>query len=534
MTTPSGADRSTTPQVAVAREYNAAHDLLERNLRSGRGAKPAFIDDSGACSYDELARRVNRFASSLGSLGLRAEDRVMICMLDTADWPVAFLGAIKAGVVPVAANTLLKPQDYEYVLRDSRARVLFVSQALLPAFDGMLGHIPTLERIIVSDAPSPPGGRDSFSGLLAIGRDEVEPAPTIADEPCFWLYSSGSTGAPKGTVHVHSSLIQTAELYARPVLGIHEDDLVFSAAKLFFAYGLGNGLTFPMAVGATAVLMAERPTPEAVFRRLTGASPSLGGRRPTIFYGVPTLFAAMLVSDAFPARDALAIRVCASAGEALPEAIGTRFTERTGVEILDGIGSTEMLHIFLSNRPGEVRYGTTGKPVPGYALRLVGDAGQAVADGEVGDLYINGPSAAAMYWNQREKTRATFQGVWTHSGDKYVRDADGYYTYAGRSDDMMKVGGQYVSPFEVESAVGTHAAVLECAVVARADADQLIKPAAFVVLKNAQDASDELADALKAHVRERLAAFKYPRWIEFVAELPKTATGKIQRFKLRA
>ncbi len=279
--------------------------------------------------------------------------------------------------------------------------------------------------------------------------------------------------------------------------------------------------------------MAERPTPESVFRRLTGAAPTLAGRRPTIFYGVPTLFAAMLASEAFPPRDALAIRVCASAGEALPESIGARFTERTGVEILDGIGSTEMLHIFLSNRPGEVRYGTTGKPVPGYELRLVGDAGQDVGEGEVGDLYIRGPSAAAMYWNQREKTRATFQGAWTHSGDKYVRDADGYYTYAGRSDDMMKVGGQYVSPFEVESAIGTHAAVLECAVVARADADELIKPAAFVVLKDPQDASDALADALKAHVRERLAAFKYPRWVEFAQELPKTATGKIQRFKLR-
>jgi len=531
----SSADPSTRPpRVDIPREYNAAYDLIERNLRSGRGAKVAFIDDNGSYTYEELSRRVNRFASSLASLGLRPEDRVMVCMLDTIDWPVAFLGAIKAGVVPVAANTLLKPQDYEYMLRDSRARVLFVSQALLPAFDGLAAKVPTLERVIISDAPAQAGAaRDSFAGLMELGRDECDPAPTIADEPCFWLYSSGSTGAPKGTVHLHSSLIQTAELYARPVLGIRENDLVFSAAKLFFAYGLGNGLTFPLAVGATAVLMAERPTPDSVFRRLTGDTPSLGGKRPTIFYGVPTLFAAMLASDAFPSRDAIALRVCASAGEALPEAIGARFTERTGVEILDGIGSTEMLHIFLSNRPGEVRYGTTGKPVPGYELKLVGDAGSEVGDGEVGDLYIMGPSAAAMYWNQRARTRATFQGVWTHSGDKYVRDADGYYTYAGRSDDMMKVGGQYVSPFEVESAISTHPAVLECAVVAKADADDLIKPKAFVVLKNAQDSSEAMADALKAHVKERLAQFKYPRWVEFVAELPKTATGKIQRFKLR-
>ena len=536
----SSADPSAVPpRVNVPREYNAAHDLLERNLRSGRGDKPAFIDDQGAVTYAELARRVNRFAGGLASLDLRPEDRVMICMLDTVDWPVAFLGAIKAGVVPIAVNTLLKTPDYEYMLRDSRAKALFVSQALLPAFEGLAARVPTLRRVVVSAAPSsgataaPPDGTLAFEAVLAAGRDEFEPADTIADEPCFWLYSSGSTGAPKGTVHLHSSLIQTAELYARPVLGIRESDLTFSAAKLFFAYGLGNGLTFPMAVGATVVLMPERPTPDSVFRRLLGETPALAGRRPTLFYGVPTLFAAMLASPAFPARERLGLRVCASAGEALPERIGARFTELTGVEILDGIGSTEMLHIFLSNRPGRVRYGTTGQPVPGYELRLAGEDGREVPVGETGDLYIKGPSAAAMYWNQREKSRATFQGAWTMSGDKYVRDADGYYTYAGRSDDMLKVSGQYVSPFEVESAIATHPAVLEAAVVGKADADQLVKPKAFVVLKNPAEAGDAMAGALQAHVKDRLASFKYPRWIEFVDELPKTATGKIQRFKLR-
>ncbi|MFO1196315.1 MAG: benzoate-CoA ligase family protein [Burkholderiaceae bacterium] len=529
----SSADPSARPpRVSVPREYNAAHDLVERNLRSGRGDKIAFVDDAGQCTYAELARRVNRFASALAGLGLRREDRVMICMLDTIDWPVAFLGAIKAGVVPVAVNTLLKPQDYLYMLRDSRVRVLFLSQALAGAFEGVTANVPTLERVIVSEAPQA-GAQDAFSALLASGRDDFEPAETVADEACFWLYSSGSTGAPKGTVHVHSSLIQTAELYARPVLGLRESDVGFSAAKLFFAYGLGNGLSFPLAVGATTILMAERPTPESVFKRLQGEAPAHFARRPSVFYGVPTLFAAMLASPAFPARDAHALRVCASAGEALPERIGTRFTELSGVEILDGIGSTEMLHIFLSNRPGEVRYGTTGKPVPGYAVRLMADAGREAAQGEVGDLYIRGPSAAAMYWNQRDKTRATFQGEWTHSGDKYQVDADGYYTYAGRSDDMLKVSGQYVSPFEVESAIATHPAVLEAAVVGKADDDRLVKPKAFVVLKNPADASDALAEQLKLHVRERLASFKYPRWIEFLPELPKTATGKIQRFRLR-
>ena len=494
----SSADHSVSPpRVSIPRRYNAAHDLIERNLRAGRGDKLAFIDDRGSCSYAELARRVNRFASSLASLGLRAEDRVMVCMLDTIDWPVAFLGAIKAGVVPVAVNTLLKPQDYEYMLRDSRARVLFVSQALLPSFEGLATTLPTLAHVVVSSSPgaagaSRPGAFGDFDALLAGGSDHFEPADTVADEPCFWLYSSGSTGAPKGTVHIHSSLIQTAELFARPVIGIRESDLVFSAAKLFFAYGLGNGLTFPMSVGATAVLMAERPTPDAVFLRLTGEAPQALAKlraRPTVHYGVPTLFASMLASPSFPAREQLGLRVATSAGEALPARVGTTFTERTGVEILDGIGSTEMLHVFLSNRSGEVRYGTTGKPVPGYTLRLLGDDGHEVDDGEVGDLYIGGPSAAAMYWNQREKTRQTFQGEWTRSGDKYVRDADGYYTYAGRSDDMLKVSGQYVSPFEVESAIASHPAVLEAAVVGAPDDDRLIKPKAYVVLKEPDKAS---------------------------------------------
>jgi len=538
----SSADHSVSPpRIRIPRHYNAAHDLLERNLAAGRGDRVAYIDDRGSCTYAELARRVNRFASSLAGLGLRREERVLLCMLDTIDWPVAFLGSIKAGVVPVAVNTLLRPHDYDYMLRDSRAAALFVSQALLPSFEESIGSIDTLRTVVVSSAPGTGGKLPSeryvdFDALLETGSDAFECADTVADEPCFWLYSSGSTGSPKGTVHVHSSPIETAELYARPVLGIREDDLVFSAAKLFFAYGLGNGLTFPMSVGATTVLMAERPTPEAVFKRLTGEAPAAlaaSGRRPTIFYGVPTLYAGMLASPSFPAASQLSLRVATSAGEALPEGIGTTFTERTKVEILDGIGSTEMLHIFLSNQSGTVRYGTTGKPVPGYTLKLVGDDGQEVGDGEVGDLYINGPSAAAQYWNQREKTRDTFQGVWTRSGDKYQRDADGYYTYAGRSDDMMKVSGQYVSPFEVESAVASHPMVLEAAVVGSRDSDGLLKPKAFVVLKEPSRATDALAQELKAHVKDRLAPFKYPRWIEFVDELPKTATGKIQRYRLR-
>jgi benzoate-CoA ligase len=328
-------------------------------------------------------------------------------------------------------------------------------------------------------------------------------------------------------MHMHSHLIQTAELYAKPVLGIREDDLVFSAAKLFFAYGLGNSLTFPMSVGATAVLMAERPTPAAVFQRLLQ-------HQPTIFYGVPTLYAALLATPDLPKAEALNLRVCTSAGEALPADIGIRWTKHFGVEILDGIGSTEMLHIFVSNRPGEVRYGSTGKAVPGYSLRVVDDAGAPVPPGEIGELQINGPTSAACYWNNRAKSRATFMGDWTRSGDKYVVDEDGYYTYSGRTDDMLKVGGIYVSPFEVEGALCTHPDVLEAAVVAWPDEDELVKPKAFVVLKAADKACAELARALQEHVKTALAPYKYPRWLEFRTELPKTATGKIQRFKLRA
>ncbi len=500
--------------------YNAAVDLVERNLAAGRGGKVAFTDDSGSMTYAQLAEKVDRVVNMLHSLGIRREERIAIAMLDTCDWPAVFLGAIKAGVVPVAMNTLLTPADYEYQLRDSRATALFVSEALAKSFDGIRGRCPDLAHIVRAGV--------ELNDLLSKASPKAQAARTTRDDMCFWLYSSGSTGAPKGTVHLHSHLVATADLYAKPVLGIREADVVFSAAKLFFAYGLGNALTFPMSVGATAILMAERPTPDAVFKRLTE-------RKPTIFYGVPTLYAALLASPAFPDRSQLKLRICTSAGEALPKNLGERWTERTGTEILDGIGSTEMLHIFISNRPGEVRYGTTGKPVPGYHVRVVDEQGGVITrPGELGELQISGPTSAIMYWNQREKTKSTFQGPWTRSGDKYSFDADGYFTYGGRSDDMLKVSGIYVSPVEVEAALITHEAVLEAAVVGATDEQQLVKPKAYIVLKPGHAASDALKSALQQHVKDKLAPYKYPRWIEFLGELPKTATGKIQRFKLRA
>jgi benzoate-CoA ligase len=508
------------PQVTVPRHYNAAHDLLARNRSHPDKAAYLLGTDGPALTYGDLDQRVRQFAGALRQAGLKPEDRVMLCMLDGLNWPVAFLGCIYAGVVPIATNTLLTPADYRYMLEDSRAVALLVSSALWPQFENL-----DLEGLswcwVDGDAPgSMPRLEDQIQQAQAL----TEPHPTVSDEACFWLYSSGSTGAPKGTVHLHSHLIQTAELYGRGVLGIRSDDLVFSAAKLFFAYGLGNALSFPLAVGATTVLLPSRPTPDDVFAVLKA-------RQPTIFYGVPTLFAALLASPNLPAADALALRVSTSAGEALPADIGQRWRAHFGSDILDGIGSTEMLHIFLSNRHGEVRYGTTGKPVPGYEVQLIGDDGLPVAQGELGELQIRGPSAALMYWNNREKTKHTFAGEWTRSGDKYSMDTEGYYTYGGRSDDMLKVGGIYVSPFEVEASLMTHPAVLEAAVVGQADEADLIKPKAYVVLKPGQSVS---AADLQQHVKAQLAPYKYPRWIEFVPDLPKTATGKIQRFKLRS
>ena len=508
------------------RIYNAAVDMVDRNVAQGRRAKPAFIDPVETLTYGELQARSCRMANLLGTYGVPREARVALLLLDTVDFPVAFWGAIRAGVVPVCLNTLLTTEQYGYILGDSRARALIVSAPLLPIVQPILGQLPFLKHIFVAGGEPPPFAL-SLRGELQLQSTDFAAAETCSDETAFWLYSSGSTGMPKGVRHVHSSPMETARLTGRGCLGMREDDLVFSAAKLFFAYGLGNAMTFPMSVGATAVLLPERPTPEVVFRTLMQ-------HQPTMFFGVPTLYAGML---AYPqgTRDnsSQRLRICVSAGEALPADVGKAFRAKFGVDILDGVGSTEMLHQYVCNSPGAVKYGTSGKPVPGYEVRLVDEHGKDAADGEVGEMLVKGPSAAEGYWNQREKSRATFEGGWTRSGDKYTRDADGYYAYQGRTDDMFKVSGIWVSPFEVESALIGHDAVLEAAVVPKEDADGLLKPKAFIVLKPGKSAANGLEDELREQVKAKAGVWKYPRWIAFVDTLPKTATGKIQRFKLR-
>jgi benzoate-CoA ligase len=507
-------------------QFNVATHFVDRNVAEGRAHQPAFLCDDRVLTYGDVLDLTNRTGNALRELGVEMEDRVLVLCLDGPEFLGAFWGAIKIGAVPVPVNTLMRAADYRYFLDDSRARVAVVSSPLLPEAETALAGAPYLRHVLV--AGGAPGRHGSFEEHVARASAVLEPAPTSRDDTAFWLYSSGSTGFPKGAVHLHHDMVVCTETYARQVLDLGPTDRVYSAAKLFFAYGLGNAGYFPMGVGAQSILSPHRPTPEGVFDLLTR-------RRPTLFFGVPTLYAAMLaIKDAERRWDLSSLRLCISAGEALPEELYTRWRERFGVEIVDGIGTTEILHIFLSNRPGEARPGSTGRPVPGYEAAIVDDDGRPVPAGEIGNLRVKGDSTMAFYWNKHEKTKETLHGHWIQTGDKYWQDPDGYFWYAGRADDMLKVGGIWVSPVEVEAALVKHPAVLEVAVVGHEDQDRLVKPRAFVVLKDPQAASPALALELAAFVKAHIAPYKYPRWVEFVPELPKTATGKIQRFKLRA
>jgi len=514
----------------IPERLNAATVFIDAHLAEGRGERIALRWRDRTISYAELAAKVNQTGNALRRLGVRAEERVLLVALDSPAFAYGFWGALKIGAVPVPVNTALRAEDYAYLLDDSRASTLIVSAELWPTLAPMIRARPVSSIIIGAAQPggvAQPGSM-AFDEWIASEASELEPHPSHRDDAALWLYSSGSTGLPKGVVHQHRNLVYCADTYAREVLAIGPDDVSLAAPRLFFAYGLGGGMNFALRVGATAALVSERPTPDGMFR-------AISEYRPSLFFGVPTLYAAMLqIPDVASRYDLSSLRLCVSAGEPLPGELFTRWKARFGLEILDGIGTTEALHIFLSNRAGHVRPGSSGLPVEGYELRVADEAGQPLAQGQMGDLLVAGGSLTSGYWRKRETTQRALYGRWLRTGDTYYQDDDGYYWYCGRADDMLKVSGQWVSPAEVEGLLFEHEAVLEAAVVGWQDAERLIKPKAFVVLKDGHRPSPELAAELQAFVKARTLPHKYPRWVEFVAELPKTTTGKIQRYKLRA
>ncbi len=517
-------------EMTIPETFNAAAYFVDRNVAEGRGARIAIECGDERVTYQQLLERVNRVGNALRDrLQVRIEERILLLLPDRPELIYSFFGAIKIGAIPVPVNTLWKPLDYEYVLNDSRARVVIVSDALLPQIQAVpTDRLRYLRHIVVMGSATAAGdAMSSFVEVMAQASPALEAEPTRRDDAAFWLYSSGSTGFPKGCVHLHHDMPLCAMAYARGVLGIEEDDRCFSVAKLFFAYGLGNGMYFPFSVGATAILWSGSPTPANVYAVIEK-------HRPTLFFSVPTNVGMMLAHQREGADfDLSSVRHAVSAGEALPPPLFERFKQRFGVEILDGIGSTEVLHIFISNRPGAVRPGSSGLLVDGYEARLVDEENQRVPRGEIGNLLIKGDSTCATYWNKHDKSKETIEGHWIRTGDKYRQDRDGYFWYAGRTDDMLKVGGLWVSPVEVENALIEHPGVLECAVIGRCDQDRLVKPAAYVVLRENIHGTPELATELQQFVRTKLAEYKRPRWVEFVTQLPRTATGKIQRFKLR-
>jgi benzoate-CoA ligase family protein len=517
---------ATVESLGIPETFNAATHFVDRHVATGRGAHVAIECGDARITYDEVLRNVNRTGNALRGLGVRAEERVLLLLVDGPEFVYSFFGAIKIGAVPIPLNTLWKPADYQHVIGDSRASVIVVSAELLPSLDALPAvRQRWLRQTIVVGGAEATSTQTMFGVLLAQESSDLEAEPTSRDAPAFWLYSSGSTGAPKGCVHLHHDMVVCAELFAKGVLGINPADRCFSVAKLFFAYGLGNALYFPFAVGATTILHAGAPTPSNVFAVIEKY-------RPTLFFSVPTGYGMLLATPGD--FDLSSVRLAVSAGEALPPALYQRFKQRFAVDIIDGIGSTEALHMFISNRPDAIRPGSSGLLVDGYDARLLDENGSPTPAGEIGNLWIAGDSVCAFYWNQHAKTKNTIEGHWLRTGDKYTQDEDGFYWYAGRSDDMLKVGGLWVSPIEVENALVAHASVLECGVVGREDHDGLVKPMAFVVLRDGAPGSPELAKELQQFVRERLAEYKRPRWVEFLPELPKTATGKTQRFRLRA
>jgi len=511
-----GIDFGPDLRVRLPDRFNVAVPFIDRHLGEGRGAKAAIRTAHETVTYAELGERVNRAGNALLALGLKPGDRVLMVVKDCPAFFYLFWGALKAGIVPVPPNTLLRAPDYAYMFEDSGCKLVVYSSEFAGEIEPALKQAP-VEALTV----------DAFLAGMEKASDELEVRLASPDDDCFWLYSSGSTGRPKGAVHLQRDMVVSSELYGVRVLGVREGDISFSAAKLFFAYGLGNGMTFPLWTGSTAILDDRRPTPDTTFEMIERF-------KPTLYYGVPALYAAQLVALDKGKRDLSSVRACVSAGEALPAEIFRRWKEKTGTTILDGIGSTEALHIFIGNSLADHKPGTSGRPVPGYEVRILDENGKPVATGERGRLWIRAESAAKYYWNKPERTAETMVGGWLNTGDTYRQDDEGYYIYDGRSDDMLKVGGIWCSPVEIENCLIGHAAVLEAAIVGQADENELIKPKAFVVLKQAGTGGPALTEELMALCKKTLAPYKYPRWVEYVPELPKTATGKIQRFKLRS
>ena len=522
--------------ITLPEMFNVATHFVDRNVQEGRGAKVAIECGDERVTYQQLLENTNRVGNALLALGVRPEERILLLLFDTPEFLYSFFGAIKIGAVAVPVNTQAKPQDYEYILKDCRTRVAVVSEPLLQHLQSIPKEkLHFLQEIVVSEASEnsqSQGQRSqthhSLQSLMDTASPELQAAHTSKDEPAFWLYSSGSTGASKGCVHLHHDMVVCCELYAKGILRMKESDRCFSVARLFFAYGLGNAGYFPLGCGATTILSPVRPVPATIYA-------DIERYRPTLFFSVPTNFAALLAHQREDGKefDLSSVRQAISAGESLPAPLFHRFKERFGVEILDSLGSTETLHVVIANRPDEAKPGSSGQIIPGYEARIVDEQGNAIANNEIGDLLIKGDSTCSGYWNKHEKTKETFVGDWFRTGDKYFQDEEGYFWYAGRSNDVFKVHGLWLSPAEVESALITHPSVCEAAVVAREDQDGLTKAAAYVVLNAEFTPSKLLVRELQELVGQKIGGYKRPHWIEFLSEIPKTATGKLQRFKLR-
>lgn len=510
-------------ELVIPETFNAATAYVDANVDAGRGAQTAFLCGEQQITYHDVLEHTNRTGNALRELGVETEQRIALLLLDSPEFVYSFFAAIKIGAVAVPLNTLLRPADYRYLLNDSRAKVLIVSAVLLPQIEAVRDDLSYLRHIIVVSEAGP---HHNYHRLLATASPTLEAVPTSKDDMAFWLYSSGSTGFPKGAVHLHHDMRYVSDLFGTQFLHLTPEDRTFAASKLFFAYGLSNNMIIPMRLGISSVLFPDRPTPEAIFATITRY-------QPTVFFGVPTLYAQLLQVDASARYDLGSVRLCFSAGEALPPELFHRWKEQFGLEIYDVIGSTEALNVFIGNRPGQLRVGSSGKVVPGFEAKIVDEEGHEVGTDEVGTLLVRGDSTAPFYWNQHRKSQQTMIGEWLHTGDQLHCDADGFYWFAGRADDMLKVSGIWVSPTEVEHALMEHQAVLEVAVVGATDHDELVKPKAYVALRQGYDASLQLEQELQEFVKQKIAPYKYPRWIEFVTELPKTATGKIQRFMLR-